>query len=371
MARDAFNGAPNPRQIEALDVALNTPDIALIVGPPGTGKTQVIAALQRRLAELIGAEKIQHQLLVTSYQHAAVDNALSRIEVYGLPSVKVGNQKSAQGKLTDPVQAWTERLQKRVEVTRDELLAREPLASIVEVLRRQFVTLRLGRFGPNERRRELDNLSTSIAALEQLGVRVPPDLLFRWEGYLRAQYSALQDGGTAASAHAVRSIRALRTTLAAALDDGADRADDLIRTLRRARVDLEVEQTSLLEAVADDHSPNSTMLADLKFLKSSLLERFLPDFRPPEIKQALDSDGLQLLKEIESALEEPLATGQRSIASVLSDYVNELEGNPKGIAEAVSQYAIVVGATCQQAAGSRQQAAGSRQQARIWLGFSR
>jgi hypothetical protein len=45
-AHQALGGTPTARQRDALDVALNTPDIALIQGPPGTGKTAVIAALQ-------------------------------------------------------------------------------------------------------------------------------------------------------------------------------------------------------------------------------------------------------------------------------------------------------------------------------------
>ena len=123
-AREAFKAQPNPRQIEALDVALNTPDIALIVGPPGTGKTQVIAALQRRLAELIGAERVQHQLLITSYQHDAVDNALSRVEVYGLPSIKVGNRGRTDSGAADPVVAWAGRVRERVQENLGELFAR-------------------------------------------------------------------------------------------------------------------------------------------------------------------------------------------------------------------------------------------------------
>lgn len=350
-ARDAFTGAPNPRQIEALEVALNTPDIALIVGPPGTGKTQVIAALQRRLAELIGADRVQHQLLVTSYQHDAVDNALSRIEVYGLPSLKVGSRKRTSTDATDPVAGWTDRLQKRVRLNLDELLAREPLAAIVTDLRRQFVVLRLGRFGTEERRFELDRLGASLCQLEQLGIRVPPDLMFRWESYLTTQASALPVSDPALAARVVRAVRALRTSSVAAMDDGADRADDLLRTLRRAGFGLTSEHAALLERAADDFTPSAATLDGLADLKSILLEKLLPDYRPPEIKQALNGEGLQLLTEIESSLEAPLATGRRSIASVLVDYSNELEGDPKRISDAVSQYAIVVGATCQQAAG--------------------
>ncbi|TOM82496.1 hypothetical protein, partial [Vibrio parahaemolyticus] len=44
-AKETFKGGkPTEMQRLALDKALNTPDIAIIIGPPGTGKTQVIAA---------------------------------------------------------------------------------------------------------------------------------------------------------------------------------------------------------------------------------------------------------------------------------------------------------------------------------------
>lgn len=50
-ARQLRSGRPTDKQEEAIRVALNTPGV-VIIGPPGTGKTQVMAALERRLSEL-------------------------------------------------------------------------------------------------------------------------------------------------------------------------------------------------------------------------------------------------------------------------------------------------------------------------------
>ncbi len=79
----------NPEQIEALNVAINTPDIALIQGPPGTGKTTVIKAIVERFREIFEADEKQLQkidkdyliksprILISSFQNEAVDNAIA------------------------------------------------------------------------------------------------------------------------------------------------------------------------------------------------------------------------------------------------------------------------------------------------------
>jgi len=88
--KKVFNGSPTSRQEEALKVALNTPDIALIQGPPGTGKTKVISALLVRLAEISedSGNSVSHRLLLTSYQHDAVENVAEKSVVFGLPAVR-------------------------------------------------------------------------------------------------------------------------------------------------------------------------------------------------------------------------------------------------------------------------------------------
>lgn len=79
----------NPEQMEALNIAINTPDIALIQGPPGTGKTTVIKAICERFREIFEAEERKLQkdnpehalrspkILISSFQNEAVDNAIS------------------------------------------------------------------------------------------------------------------------------------------------------------------------------------------------------------------------------------------------------------------------------------------------------
>ncbi len=72
---------PKENYVEALDIALNTPDIALIQGPPGTGKTTLINGLVARLNEMSsnnkGVDKVK--VLVASEQHEALHNVIEKL----------------------------------------------------------------------------------------------------------------------------------------------------------------------------------------------------------------------------------------------------------------------------------------------------
>lgn len=90
---------PTENQKEAIDIALNTPDIALIQGPPGTGKTTVIVSILYRLLEnMIDINnKSFGSYLISSHQHDAVQNVRDRISNYGLPVPEIGEKKSDTG----------------------------------------------------------------------------------------------------------------------------------------------------------------------------------------------------------------------------------------------------------------------------------
>lgn len=105
-----FKHSPTDKQVEAIDVALNTPDIALIQGPPGTGKTTVITAILERLNQEYNKTKsIRGQILVSGFQHDAVENIISRLSVNALPAVKFG-RRSADSEFTED--AVTEKINK-------------------------------------------------------------------------------------------------------------------------------------------------------------------------------------------------------------------------------------------------------------------
>ena len=84
---------PTMIQEEAISVALNTPDIAIIQGPPGTGKTTVITAIIERLNQESAKDKqVTGSILVSGYQHDAVENLMSRLSVNNLPAIKFGKR---------------------------------------------------------------------------------------------------------------------------------------------------------------------------------------------------------------------------------------------------------------------------------------
>ena len=84
-----FSHEPTLNQIQAIDIAINTPDIAVIQGPPGTGKTTVIAAILERLNEISKKNNFHAgQVLVTSLQHDAVQNVIDRVKINSLPMIK-------------------------------------------------------------------------------------------------------------------------------------------------------------------------------------------------------------------------------------------------------------------------------------------
>jgi hypothetical protein len=350
-AKACFKGPPTERQKLALDVAINTPDIALIVGPPGTGKTQVIAALQRRLAETLGENSLQHQVLISSYQHDAVDNALNRAEVFGLPAVRIGGRGRRDEGGVDPVSAWCERKRKEIAVRLDAIQLDEPLTRPLGELDRRITALRLASLSSLERQTQFEQIDVLLRQLCDLDVRLPADIKDRWSEFLvqqtrvETQRQANQPVGLA------RLLRALRTTSIGFADDGSDRVHHLERTLRRGSVKLEESEWRLLQRLSTVADATEADLSELAAFKLSMLDRLSPDYRPPQLKQALGGEALGLLADIERAIDAPLRQSRRGISAVVASYHAALAHAPNEAARAVREYASIVGATCQQSAG--------------------
>lgn len=355
--RETFHqGRPTERQIEALDVALNTPDVALIIGPPGTGKTQVIAALERRLSELNEGRVVAQEVLISSFQHDAVENALGRTRVYGLPAIKVGGRRDHVGE--DPLAAWMLEQEASVSVVLTNLRQAHPQYQAFSEL--QTFTRNLLMLGspPERRTADLDALIGRLEEVERHGkVRVSYAWRQRWSG-LRTQEIGQRISATVPAERRVelrRMVRALRTEPLSFMDDGPERASSLLNKVSSYPGWLLPDEQTTLEEAELAYEPDEIMLKALESLQMRLLDRLMDERRSLAQRNRLPDELRDLLKELQSQLASAVVHSEWGSIAAIERYHESLEIQTRRVRHAVENYSSVVGATCQQAV-SRQMA---------------
>jgi superfamily I DNA and/or RNA helicase len=81
-----FSSEPlNPEQREAVRLSLTADDLALVHGPPGTGKTTVLAEV------VLSAVARGERVLASAASNTAVDNLLARVAGRGVKGVRLGH----------------------------------------------------------------------------------------------------------------------------------------------------------------------------------------------------------------------------------------------------------------------------------------
>ncbi|KAG6855819.1 hypothetical protein H0H87_010581 [Tephrocybe sp. NHM501043] len=85
-----FDDSLNPSQKEAIKFCLESPEVACIHGPPGTGKTHTLIELIRQLTSVSSYNPKHLRLLVCGASNLSVDNILERL--LALPIPEKGNK---------------------------------------------------------------------------------------------------------------------------------------------------------------------------------------------------------------------------------------------------------------------------------------
>lgn len=355
--RETFHqGRPTERQIEALDVALNTPDVALIIGPPGTGKTQVIAALERRLSQLNEGQVIAQEVLISSFQHDAVENALGRTRVYGLPAIKVGGRRDHSG--ADPLDAWIHEQEANVSAVLFELKQTHPRYQAFSEL--QSLTRNLLMLGspPERRAMDFDALIEQLDEVERHGhIRVGYAWRQRWSS-LRTKGGDLRESSAVPAERRQelrRMVRALRTELVSFLDDGPERASSLLNKVSGYPGWLQPEEQAMLEEAELACEPDEPLLQGLEELQMRLLDRLINERRSLAQRNRLPDELRDLLRELQTLLADAVVRSEWGSIAAVERYQDALEVQERRVRQAVENYSSVVGATCQQAV-SRQMA---------------
>jgi Superfamily I DNA and RNA helicases and helicase subunits len=141
--REIHHDLLNDAQKRAVQSILAAKDIAIVHGPPGTGKTTTLVHAIKLLAET------EKNMLVTASSNAAVDLLVERLAEQGLNVVRIGN-----------ISRINEQL---VSMTLDGRLAEHPEHKNIKRLRVQAASARKGarrfkrRFGTKERSKRNEN----------------------------------------------------------------------------------------------------------------------------------------------------------------------------------------------------------------------
>lgn len=355
-ALERFKGEPTSKQKEALKVALNTPDVAIIIGPPGTGKTQVITALQVRLAEEQKDLPIQHQMLVSSFQHDAVDNVMKKSNVFGLPGIKPGgkNQKNSDQN-ENPIVGWCLEKARKLDETLGHLFANEPVFSEVRLLQKSLTVLRVSKPGYQQKQELIESINHSLATLADIyHIRLSPSIQQQWNEWSNDLLDISLSTKTPENLLLIRRVRALRTTLSAFFDDGMNQCIRFLDACDSEMYLLADKDRLLIELLSSKSQPDDDELAQLKALKAQLLDRLLPDYRPRHVQRVMSEDQCLLLDSVHDEVDQ-LIKESDSLAylKVLEEYHSALTNTPETIKKAVSEYTTVLGATCQQAASNQ------------------
>jgi hypothetical protein len=337
--------SPTPTQEKALSAALNTPDIALIQGPPGTGKTTVIVALVERLQEVWDTQDgVQGRLLLSGFQHDAVENAIQRMNVNGLPPIKFGGRSNS-----------TE--DDRVEVTIDRWCS-DRSAEIhknlpprpASALQKEISELVQGYLlAPG-------TLEHTAALLHRVASRVqgaaPAALVDRLVALSRelSERARAARGGAPDHERLVRCVRALRCDARAFADDGSRNADRLARELARSGRRDDPAKKLLDTAARWSAVGTPPFLDELRTLRRQLLLDLLPPDRTEDTIPRVRTDVLDLLSAVRDQIEQRQDSSRDAADEATWRFLAALEGEPEAVKRAVISYTSVFAATCQQSA---------------------
>jgi len=345
---------PTNTQIKAIDIALNTPDIALIQGPPGTGKTTVITAIVERLCELYGKDESKPgQILISGFQHSAVENIASRLSVNSLPAIKFGHRHSSDNTESCSeidIAEWSSRTVDRIRMRYGSRFSK----SISK-----FGLLKTSYLADPCKENEIKLLDCILedALLYDKNII---DTAFKLRRNLNNHMNVSEISNA---------VDSLRIDMDSYADDGIHNCLLLINILHDHSDEIPDAQEliKLLHGVVFD-SGKKLSEKDIKVLldvKERLLSFLYPEqglehsFPKGEILDLIELINKQRERQVSSHYE----------TDVLSAFVDELESNPIGIKKALEDCQIVYAATTQQSMSGELRKAKKRNMSKSYNAF--
>lgn len=332
------------RQREAIDIAINTPDIAIIQGPPGTGKTTVIRAIIARLNMIHDGDI---RILVSSAQHDAVDNAIENVEYGGLPVNRIGGKKVDHSATAErSILKWISEVSKGCEEVlnleengQERLVIREILMLLQEIYKHK------------KNQKEVQIYFKQMYPLLR-EISIDPSIIMRVERLIKNTGNGKDTGKENTQkpeqSAFVELLQKQRVSIASYMDDGRSFLSQLVRFVRsNIELDLEIPGVWNELRLAVDEEEVNNLLPKFKETIESLLDQFNDE---PLIKldeDLFDLDVDSISAEIHTHFENHFHKGAQTVSDILWDFKDQLE-NPEKISQLINKYTKINAATCQQ-----------------------
>lgn len=325
---------PNEMQELALDKALNTPDIIIIQGPPGTGKTKVITALSERLTELYKEEgkSPEKNILLTAFQHDAVDNLVNRTEVLGLPTIKPGKKNDS----IDTIDKWIKKKSEEIEAEQNSIELNEN-ELIYEEIKSHYIQYieRLNQHSAKEYfiRFKKENLTL-----------LPINIIKNIDKFFNTG-KEVDDKLTKKIEELVRNIRTDKISYE---DDGEINLNRFLKNYDRYKEDvqkLDDTKVEFLELIVNIEDRETIDFQKLEEIKLKYLDVLTSDESVEDVN--LPNSGIEkLFKELLDLFSQQIKS-HGSVYSVLTEYQNDLVGNKSEVQKTVEQYSALLASTIQ------------------------
>ena len=338
------------KQIEAIDVAINTPDIAIIQGPPGTGKTTIIRAIVERLHEIHSDDL---RILISSTQHEAVDNAIRGMKHCGLPPIRIqnGRGRAVRGDQQNKA-AWLEGLTDACDAILKEapenknLLRHRHVYQLLEAIRREgVVNLEACEGEIKELQNEMQLLGYDESIIDRIHTLQDRFIEIRYEmkdsteeddclvSLLSAQCRTPEEF----TRHGLKDLIRLETFLKFLDENQKKQIKPLIKS----------DWMQLRHACGKKKSDEfQAQFAEYRADIDRMMAAVTGPSENPAV-QELSRNLVTTLDEVKSYVDS-LAGKQRTVYDVLWDFRDAI-GNPSCIEQVLAKYSKVKAATCQQA----------------------
>lgn len=330
-----FKNEPTPNQREAISIALNTPDIAVIQGPPGTGKTTVITAIIERLNELSDKNLLtEGQVLVTSFQHDAVENVIERIRINSLPTIKFGSRNGEDDYLEREIEKWTNEISEKLIAKNPEIKENDEREKLRDLYANYI---------------DIPNQANAVSLLKEcekhaLKIVTKDKITKILENYKLKDKDNYED-------YTVANVRRLYTTKEGILDRGKIIVNKILTEIGEY-LEKNKEYNFIYEFLnkyknVKENEIDEEFLNKVKKIKKNLLKILLPT---PVYEK--DKINLEITATYNLVIEENRKTSE-GLQSTIYNFYKEITSNPDEVIEALKKYCYVYAATTQQSEGGK------------------